>query len=179
MNRQILNVVFNSAEGSEKEATVAYFVGSSAQSLVKATAASLALTDDEARRLVLTDEATGRPLAAAGEIPARAFGTLADKASERSRASFPLDLQQFVTLDLPEDQNFQGQYLKFERVLSHLANERTWLAWLRAALTLLSSGFVLWQLYAKVCAPASVVRTSQHRPACDTPPSLARAHWSA
>lgn len=41
----------------------------------------------------------------------------------------------------------QGQFVKFERVLSHLANERTWLAWIRAALTLLSSAFTIWKLY--------------------------------
>lgn len=43
---------------------------------------------------------------------------------------------------------FQGQLLKFERVLSHLASERTILAWLRAALTLLSQGLSIWILAA-------------------------------
>ena len=46
--------------------------------------------------------------------------------------------------DLPNDDAFRGQWIKFERVLSHLANERTWLAWLRVALTLLAAAFTLW-----------------------------------
>lgn len=39
--------------------------------------------------------------------------------------------------------NFRGQVLKFERVQAHLANERTWLAWVRTALSALSIAFSL------------------------------------
>lgn len=38
---------------------------------------------------------------------------------------------------LPEEA-FRGQLLKFERINAHLANERTWLAWVRTALSLVS-----------------------------------------
>ncbi|CAM9821151.1 unnamed protein product, partial [Heterosigma akashiwo] len=40
-----------------------------------------------------------------------------------------------------QGQEFQGELLKFERVNAHLANERTWLAWVRTALAVLSSAF--------------------------------------
>lgn len=43
-----------------------------------------------------------------------------------------------------QDPRFQGQLLKYERVLSHLASERTLLAWIRCALTLLAQGVALW-----------------------------------
>lgn len=59
-------------------------------------------------------------------------------------------MQNIPTVGLPDDPQFQGQYVKFERVLSHLANERTWLAWIRAALTMLSSAFTIWKLYDSV-----------------------------
>ena len=38
---------------------------------------------------------------------------------------------------------FRGQLLKFERIQAHLANERTWLAWIRTALSLLSCAFTM------------------------------------
>ncbi|KAJ8614512.1 hypothetical protein CTAYLR_000786 [Chrysophaeum taylorii] len=38
---------------------------------------------------------------------------------------------------------FRGQLLKFERINAHLANERTWLAWVRTALSLVSCAFTL------------------------------------
>jgi uncharacterized membrane protein YidH (DUF202 family) len=41
---------------------------------------------------------------------------------------------------------FRGQVLKFERVQAHLANERTWLAWVRTALSALSISFSLLTL---------------------------------
>ena len=59
-------------------------------------------------------------------------------------------LGRIATSDLPDDPAFQGQYVKLERVLSHLANERTWLAWLRAALTLLTTAFMIWQLQGSI-----------------------------
>ena len=37
--------------------------------------------------------------------------------------------------------SFRGELLKFERINSHLANERTWLAWVRTALSTLSCAF--------------------------------------
>lgn len=41
---------------------------------------------------------------------------------------------------------FRGQLLKFERIQAHLANERTWLAWVRTALSALSIAFSLLSL---------------------------------
>lgn len=41
------------------------------------------------------------------------------------------------------DEGFRGQLLKFERINAHLANERTWLAWIRTALGLLTCAFML------------------------------------
>eukprot|EP00638_Chattonella_subsalsa_P005579 CAMPEP_0117771220 /NCGR_PEP_ID=MMETSP0947-20121206/24325_1 /TAXON_ID=44440 /ORGANISM="Chattonella subsalsa, Strain CCMP2191" /LENGTH=227 /DNA_ID=CAMNT_0005596519 /DNA_START=28 /DNA_END=711 /DNA_ORIENTATION=+ len=42
-----------------------------------------------------------------------------------------------------EGKAFQGELLKFERVNAHLANERTWLAWIRTALAVLSAAFTM------------------------------------
>lgn len=38
---------------------------------------------------------------------------------------------------------FQKQLLKFDRLNAHLANERTWLAWIRTAMSLLTLAFTL------------------------------------
>ena len=38
---------------------------------------------------------------------------------------------------------FRGQLLKFERINAHLSNERTWLAWVRTSLSLVSCAFTL------------------------------------
>mmetsp|Transcript_19605 Transcript_19605/g.25377 ORF Transcript_19605/g.25377 Transcript_19605/m.25377 type:complete len:243 (-) Transcript_19605:781-1509(-) len=53
-----------------------------------------------------------------------------------------------MTLSTPDSQSrtddgFRTQLLKFERINAHLANERTWLAWVRTALSLISCGFTL------------------------------------
>mmetsp|Transcript_63996 Transcript_63996/g.176786 ORF Transcript_63996/g.176786 Transcript_63996/m.176786 type:complete len:254 (+) Transcript_63996:272-1033(+) len=60
---------------------------------------------------------------------------------------------------------FQKQMLKFDRINAHLANERTWLAWIRTTFSLLSCGLTLqnyandsssgtwhWWLFAVGCA---------------------------
>ena len=41
---------------------------------------------------------------------------------------------------------FQKQLLKFDRLSAHLANERTWLAWVRTALSAVSIAFSLLSL---------------------------------
>mmetsp|Transcript_8500 Transcript_8500/g.26531 ORF Transcript_8500/g.26531 Transcript_8500/m.26531 type:complete len:251 (-) Transcript_8500:193-945(-) len=51
------------------------------------------------------------------------------------------------------DVRFQRQVLKYERVLSHLASERTTLAWLRAALTMLAQGLSIWTARAAASGP--------------------------
>lgn len=43
-------------------------------------------------------------------------------------------------------QEFRGELLKFERVNAHLANERTWLAWVRTALSVLGVALSLVSL---------------------------------
>eukprot|EP00752_Nemacystus_decipiens_P014392 g12801.t1 len=43
-------------------------------------------------------------------------------------------------------QEFRGELLKFERVNAHLANERTWLAWVRTALSVLGVALSLISL---------------------------------
>ncbi|CAM9870390.1 unnamed protein product, partial [Hapterophycus canaliculatus] len=43
-------------------------------------------------------------------------------------------------------QEFRGEMLKFERVNAHLANERTWLAWVRTALSVLGVALSLISL---------------------------------
>lgn len=59
------------------------------------------------------------------------------------------------SIDDWNDPNFQSTLLSIERIRSHLANERNFLAWTRAALTLGSQGMAIWKLYAenrpKIC----------------------------
>lgn len=43
-------------------------------------------------------------------------------------------------------EKFRGELLKFERVNAHLANERTWLAWVRTALSVLGVALSLLSL---------------------------------
>lgn len=43
-------------------------------------------------------------------------------------------------------ETFRGELLKFERVNAHLANERTWLAWVRTALSVLGVALSLLSL---------------------------------
>lgn len=43
-------------------------------------------------------------------------------------------------------ESFRGEMLKFERVNAHLANERTWLAWVRTALSVLGVALSLLSL---------------------------------
>lgn len=47
-------------------------------------------------------------------------------------------------------QEFRGELLKFERVNAHLANERTWLAWVRTALSVLGVALSLLSLAAEM-----------------------------
>ena len=51
-----------------------------------------------------------------------------------------------TNLDVPEGEEFRGELLKFERVNAHLANERTWLAWMRTALSVLTCAFSFMSL---------------------------------
>jgi len=41
----------------------------------------------------------------------------------------------------PDESNFRSSLLKFERINAHLANERTWLAWIRTAVSVLGCSF--------------------------------------
>ncbi|CAM9246064.1 unnamed protein product [Choristocarpus tenellus] len=45
-----------------------------------------------------------------------------------------------------EGKEFRGELLKFERINAHLANERTWLAWVRTALSVLTMALSLLSL---------------------------------
>jgi hypothetical protein len=45
-----------------------------------------------------------------------------------------------------EEHNFRASLLKFERINAHLANERTWLAWIRTAVSILGCSFTFLTL---------------------------------
>lgn len=45
-----------------------------------------------------------------------------------------------------QDSYFQKQLLKFERIISHLASERTTLAWVRCSLLMLAQAIQIWRL---------------------------------
>ena len=45
--------------------------------------------------------------------------------------------------DITNKQDFQGQLLKFERINAHLANERTYLAWARTVMSIMTVAFAL------------------------------------
>ena len=148
-----VSVIFQDAFGITTTLQVGYWSGSSAASIIKSATAALNLS--EGSTLVLTNEDSGQPLfsGSSDTIPQTLLGTLRERSASNRVASFGSDRdlsENPITNDLPDDQAFQEQYVKFERVLSHLANERTWLAWIRVSLTLLTTAFVIWQLYSMI-----------------------------
>ena len=134
--------------------TVGYFSGSSIESISRSASASFV-----APALQLSASPSGPALSANDPIPNVAWASLSSAAPMRvTDDPLPLAMQPSASSEgLPDDPAFQGQYIKFERVLSHLASERTWLAWLRAALTLLGVSFTLWELYAKVSSDSQPI----------------------
>ena len=149
---------------SGRSADVGWYGGSSEASIRKSIGAALGVP---AESIILTDgEGNAVPLSNATMPPAATVSLVDGDAASGARPPLPSEsmmkrlhdargstsdfsdlIGRTMTSDLPDDPAFQGQYVKLERVLSHLANERTWLAWLRAALTLLATAFTIWQLH--------------------------------
>ena len=132
MQRRIIHVKLDGSSTA-----VGYYEGASSSSVARAAATALGLPDSKI--LVLEDDAgeilVGPPL------PPSAIAVVRSRPVPEDNTAVSLGEP---STDLPNDDAFRGQWIKFERVLSHLANERTWLAWLRVALTLLAAAFTLW-----------------------------------
>lgn len=112
-----------------KSATISWFPGSSSESIEAALKHSLEIPLDTEIRV---SEPLNGCLIALNEF-------------------VPNGLKLHVDYDRPKESendallpDFRGQLLKFERINAHLANERTWLAWVRTALSLVSCSFTLW-----------------------------------
>ena len=149
MARQTITIRYG-----ELATTIGYFAGSSIGSISRSASAAFVVP-----ALQLSASPQGPVLSANDPIPNVAWASLSSAVKKRvDNEPVPLPTEPSATPeDLPDDPAFQGQYIKFERVLSHLASERTWLAWLRAALTLLGVSFTLWELYAKVSSESQPI----------------------
>ena len=138
--------------------TIGFFPGSSISSVSAAASAAF----HEPSALLLRSAPSGPALSDNDCIPSAAWASMLPSTKTNSVAAAshppPNPMQGGSSSDgLPDDPAFQGQYIKFERVLSHLASERTWLAWLRAAMTLLSVSFTLWELYGELSSDSHPV----------------------
>ncbi|KAJ8605166.1 hypothetical protein CTAYLR_000361 [Chrysophaeum taylorii] len=111
---------------------------------VRRTVRGALRVDDEENEIELVDEESGKLVSfeALAEIRDGAMVTARRVPWWRRAAATPLD-EHGGDLTDPE---FQRAVLKYERVLSHLASERTLLAWLRAALTMLAQGISIWRI---------------------------------
>jgi len=148
MARQTITISYG-----ELTTTVGYFSGSSIGSISRSASAAF-----HEPALQLSASPSGPALTANDSIPTAAWASLSAAAYVPDCSPPPMGAHDLAAHeDLPDDPAFQGQYIKFERVLSHLASERTWLAWLRAAMTLLSVSFTLWELYAKLSSDSHPV----------------------
>jgi len=154
-----VSVIFQSPSGPSR-VRVGYWDGSSVSSIAKSAEAALNITQG---LLVLAHAESGLPLVSSDAFPrlTTVRATFRGAANNDDRSPL-ISLQDTITQDLPDDQAFQNQYVKFERVLSHLANERTWLAWIRVSLTLLSTAFIIWQLYSHIPEKHPRIKAALH-----------------
>lgn len=114
----------------QRTATVGWFVGASEVSIRQSIASSLDL-----RSLAFFGrDQDGDVVALSSSLPTGTKMTLEYVRPGGAGAS---------SGDGRRSLTFRGQVLKFERVQAHLANERTWLAWVRTALSALSIAFSL------------------------------------
>lgn len=117
-------------KGSDSEPRViSWFKGSSYASICKSVRASFdepALTKNgsSACDLIFRDPRSGCVVALSDNIP------------NEEGSYFTVEYSNFKT-------SFREQVLKFENIQAHLANERTWLAWVRTALATLVVAFAL------------------------------------
>lgn len=78
-------------------------------------------------------------------FPPKSFNTSSTEENQNPYQSKKEDTEEGLQKggDEGEDDSseFRGELLKFERVNAHLANERTWLAWIRTALSALTCAF--------------------------------------
>lgn len=117
-----------------KSSTVSWFSGASEESILSSITDALGLPAEE--QLELRD-GEGDIVAVSEDLPSslvvhvNLLSTTSARVREHVKSS---------------GMKFRGQVLKFERVQAHLANERTWLAWVRTALSALSVAFSLLTL---------------------------------
>lgn len=152
------NLIHISHDNGE-EFSIIWYNGSSLNSIKRAALAALGLPRDSSENINLFQDPQRRSALSwdpsLSSTTLKAFSSVTAGTCDSCDATSMLQdvickMQNIPLHGLPDDPKFQGQYVKFERILSHLANERTWLAWIRAALTMLSSAFTIWKLYDQV-----------------------------
>ena len=129
----------------EKPTPVIWFPGASEESIESSIRQAAGIS--ASKEILVLDKSDGCVLAVNEHMPSGlaveavprdrgAASAEADAGAETTEQSALLQSAQKA----PElgEQQFRGQLLKFERINAHLANERTWLAWIRTALSLLS-----------------------------------------
>ena len=124
---------------------MSWFAGSSGESIERACRAALDLGCDAQVRARDSDGcvvALNEFIPEGLDLEIEALGDesrIFDEGREYHASDHASD--EAATLIVSDD--FRGQLLKFERISAHLANERTWLAWARTSLSLVSCGFTL------------------------------------
>ena len=134
----------------EKPTPVIWFPGASEESIEASIRQAAGIS--ASKEILVLDKSDGCVLAVNEHMPSGlaveavprdrgAASAEADAGAETTEQSALLQSAQKA----PElgEQQFRGQLLKFERINAHLANERTWLAWIRTALSLLSCAFTM------------------------------------
>jgi len=117
---------------------VAWYAGASDASIREAIREILAIPNDS--NFVLKDE-DGTIVAIHPSLP----DGLHLKAEQRTSENSSI-LEDPKNAQGTSANSFRGELLKFERINAHLANERTWLAWVRTALSTLSCAFAFLSL---------------------------------
>lgn len=115
-----------------RSATVGWFVGASEASIKQSMAAALGLKGEQG---FFGRDLDGDVVALSSSLPTGSVLKIEYVRPEAGPGGSAGDQRRALT--------FRGQVLKFERVQAHLANERTWLAWVRTALSALSIAFSL------------------------------------
>lgn len=118
--------------GAAADVVVSWFPGSSSESIEVTCKQALGLPADAQIQV----RADGCVVCLNEFLPEGLELTVVEEAEKITTEEKPL-------LASTTEEGFRGQLLKYERINAHLANERTWLAWIRTALGLLSCAFML------------------------------------
>lgn len=129
---------------------IGYFENASIESILRSTKLAFCLLPDAQVSLMSED---GHFLSSTNLYPCSIVAVLHPPSAGADEFQCLNNLKKLAPNDdLPTDSTFQERYVKFERIVSHLANERTWLCWIRASFLLLSVGLTTRALSDEIAA---------------------------